>query len=79
MDILSDEQAKSQEKIKTWLSKGNLKRETESLLIAAQSNAIRTTNVKAKIDKTQKNSKYRLCVDRDKAINHITSEYNKLE
>ena len=33
----------SQEKIWTWLRKGNLKRETESLLIAAQNNTIKTT------------------------------------
>ena len=37
----------------TWLRKGNLKRETESLIIAAQNNAIRTNYIKAKIDKTQ--------------------------
>ena len=32
----------SHEKTWTWLRKGNLKRETESLLIAVQNNAIRT-------------------------------------
>ena len=32
----------SHEKTGTWLRKGNFKRETESLLIAAQNNAIRT-------------------------------------
>ena len=31
---------------------GSLKRETESLLLAAQNNAIRTNNVKAKLEKT---------------------------
>ena len=51
----------SHEKTKTWLRKGNLKRETESLPIAAQNNAIRTNHIKARIDKTQQNSKCRLC------------------
>ena len=36
----------SYEKTWTWPRKGNLKRETESLQIAAQKNAIRTNNVK---------------------------------
>ena len=40
--------------------KGKLKTETESLLIAAQNSAIRTNYIKARIDKTQQNSKYRL-------------------
>ena len=55
----------SHEKIWTWLKKGNFKRETESLLIVAQNNAIRTNQIKARIDKTQQNSKCRLCSDRD--------------
>ena len=66
----------SHEKTWTWLRK--LKRETESLLIAAQDNAIRTNHIKARIDKTQQNSKCRLCGDRDETINHIISECSKL-
>ena len=62
----------------TWLRKGNFKRETESLLIAAQDNAIRTNHIKARIDKTQQNSKCRLCGDRDETINRIISECSKL-
>ena len=42
----------SYEKMWTWLRKGNLMRETESLLIAPQNNAIRTNRIKARIDKT---------------------------
>ena len=53
-------------------------RETESLLIAAQKNAIRTNYIKAKIDKMQQNSKCRLCGDRDEMINHIISECSNL-
>ena len=56
----------------------NFKRETESLLIAAQDNTVRTNHVKARIDKTQQNSKYRLRSDRDEMINHIISEFSKL-
>ena len=58
----------------TWLRKGNIKRETESLLISAQNNAIRTNHIKVRIDKTQQNSKRRLCGDRDETINHTISK-----
>ena len=50
MDISSD---KPHEKTWIWLKKGNLKRETESLLTATQNKAITTNSVKARIDKTQ--------------------------
>ena len=68
----------SHDKAWTWLRKGNFNRETESLLIAAQGNAIRTNHIKARIDKTQQNSKCRLCGDKDETINHIISECSKL-
>ena len=58
--------------------KGNIKRETESLLIVAQNNAKRTNHIKARINKTQQNSKCRLCGDRGETINHIISECSKL-
>ena len=68
----------SHDKTWTWLRKGNFKRETESLLIAAQDSAIRINHIKARIDKTQQNSKCRLRGDRDETINHIISECSKL-
>ena len=68
----------SHDKTWTWLRKGNFERETESLLIAAQINAVWTNHIKARIDKTQQNSKCRLCGDRDETINHIISECSKL-
>ena len=61
-----------------WLRKGNLKTVTESMLKAAQNNAIRTNHIKARIDKTQQNSRCSLCGDRDETINHIISECRKL-
>ena len=68
----------SHQKTWTWLRKGNLTRETESLLIAAQDNDIRSNHIKARIDKTQQNSKCRLYGDREETINHIISECSKL-
>ena len=68
----------SYQKIWTWRRKGNLKRETESPQIAAQDNAVRTNHIKARIDKTKKNNKCRLCGDRDETINHIISECSNL-
>ena len=65
MPLNKETKPNHQTKTWTWLRKGNLKRETESLLIAAQNNAIRTNNIKARIDKTQQNGKCRLCGDRD--------------
>ena len=68
----------SHDKTWTWLRKRNFKRETESLLMAAQNNTIRTYHINARIDKTQQNSKCRLCDDRDETINHLISECSKL-
>ena len=62
----------------TWLRKGKFKRETESLKITAQNNAIRTNHIKTRIDKTEQNSKCSLCYDKDKTINNIISECRKL-
>ena len=61
-----------------WLRKGNLKRETESLLIATQNNAITTNHIKAIINKTKQNSRHRLNGERDETINDIISESSKL-
>ena len=42
--------------------------------MAAQNSAIRANHIKARIDKTQQNSKCRLRGDRDETNNHIISE-----
>ena len=59
--------------------KGNFNIENGSILISAQNNAIRTNYIKAKIYKTQQNSKSRLCDDRDEKINHIISKLAQKE
>ena len=66
-----------QEKTWTWVRKGNLKRITEYFQIPVHNNANRTNHIKARIDKTQQNSRCRLCGDRDETINHIISECSK--
>ena len=48
--------------------KGNLKRETESLLITVQNNIRRAKYVNEKFDKMQQNSKCRLCEEKDGPI-----------
>ena len=65
---------------KTWtlLGKGSLKRETESILTTAKNNAIRTNYIKARIDKTKRDSKCWFWGDRDETIDHIISESSKL-
>ena len=44
-----------------WLQNGDLKREIESLIVAAQNQSIRTNLVKAKIDKSQGDSLCKVC------------------
>ena len=67
----------------TWLQNGDLKRETESLTVAAQSQSIRTNLVKAKIGKSQGDSLCRVCRKVDESIDHIvrvcklTQEYKR--
>ena len=48
------------------------------LLISAQNYAISTTNIKARIDKTQQNIISRLCGDREETINYILKECTNL-
>ena len=61
-----------------WLQNGDLKRETESLMVAAQNQSIRTNLVKAKTDKSQGDSICRVCRKIDESLNHIVSSCSKL-
>ena len=54
-----------------WLRKGCLKRATEDLIMVAQEQAIRTNNITAKIDKTQKISKCRIFWKAEESINNL--------
>ena len=61
-----------------WLQNGDLKRETGSLIVAAQNQSIRKNLVKAKIDKSQVDSLCRMCRKVDESIDHIVSSCSKL-
>ena len=53
-----------------WLRDMSIKRETESLILAAQEQAIRTNTIKTKIDKNQAKSTCRLCGKKDGSVTH---------
>ena len=55
-----------------------MKREIESLIVAAQNQSIRTNLVKAKIDKSQKDTLWRLCKKADESIDHVVSDVANL-
>ena len=54
-----------------------MKRETESLIVAAQNQSVRRNLVKAEIDKSQEDSLCRMCRKVDESIDHIVSGCSK--
>ena len=56
-----------------WLSKGDLKAETESEIVAAQTQALQTKYYTTKILSTETDSKCRLCQQFDETTDHIIS------
>jgi len=63
----------SEEDTFLWLSKADLKAETESEIVAAQDQAIQTKYYATKILNTETDSKCRLCQQFDETIDHIMS------
>ena len=61
-----------------WLQNGDLKRKTESFIVAPQNQSIRTNLVKAKVDKSEGDSLFRVCRKVDESIDHIVSGCSKL-
>ena len=55
-----------------------MKKDTESLLVAAQNQSIKKNLVKAKIEKSQGNSLCRVCRKVDESIDHTVSCCSKL-
>ena len=61
-----------------WLQNQDLKRDTESLIVAAQNQSVRRNLVKAKIEKSQGDSLCRVCRKLDESIDHTVSGCSKL-
>jgi hypothetical protein len=68
-----DRQRISEEDTFLWLTKRDLKAETESEIVAAQDQALQTKYYATKILNTEKDSNCRLCHQFDEAIDHIIS------
>ena len=69
-----------QERLKTRVMRkhGSLRSETEALITAgAQDQAIRTNYIKATIDKSQNDSRCRMCRDKNETVSHIVSGCSK--
>lgn len=62
----------------TWLQKGTLKRQTECLIMAAQEQSLRTNTIKVQIDRSQTDSKCRVCKTENETVRHIVSGCSKL-
>ena len=61
-----------------WIRKGFLKKETEGLICAAQEQAIRTSYIKAKIDKSQGNERCRMCGVHSENVMHLVCGCTKI-
>ena len=61
-----------------WLSKGDLKAETESETVAAQDQALQTKYYATKMLNTETDSKCRLCQQLDETTDHIISACSML-
>ena len=61
-----------------WTRTGELKKETEGLIFAAQDQALRTNTAKARIENQNVSSKCRMCGSHDETVQHILCSCPKL-
>ena len=62
-----------------WLKAGELKRETESLICAAQEQALITNAIKNSIDHQNESPLCRLCKEKVESVTHIVSSCSVLD
>jgi hypothetical protein len=68
-----DEKLVDKEQFYPWLKFGDIKREIESIIVAAQDQAINTNYFKRNILKEEIESRCRLCKEYKETIDHLTS------
>ena len=61
-----------------WLKRGCLKRQTESVLLAAQDQALGTNYRKGRIERNRKSAKCRMCKEKDETVTHLVSDCSNL-
>lgn len=61
-----------------WLKNGDLKKEAEALLMAAQEQAIHTKYIKHHINKSRDSLTCRMCDEKGEKVSHIICECSKL-
>jgi len=54
-----------------WPTSGNLKRETEGLLMVAQDQALRTNTIRVKTGKQEGDVRHRMCKDKEETVTHL--------
>ena len=69
---------KSSEETWLWMRRGTIKRETESLITAAQDQALRTNYRRARIEKDGTSPTCRMCQEANETVTHIVSGCKKL-
>ena len=58
-----------------WIRTGELKKETEGLIVAAQDQALRTNTIKARIENQNVSSKCRMCGSHDETVLLLSGSY----
>ena len=76
--VRDTEPVSDKEKSWGWLRNGDLKKETEGMIVAAQGQALRTNYVKFRIDHNCVSPKCRMCGDKDETVWHVIGECAKL-
>ena len=61
-----------------WIRTGELKKETEGIIFAAQDQALRTNAVIARIENQNVSSKWRMCGSHDETVQRILCSCRKL-